>query len=132
MQATDIPNRDLLFEFCTDMEYGFGNMFVSTPAEQKISYMAPGSNPFSPVSAQNFAMLDVILVHHCCLKDLVTVASIREGAPASDHFLTVCIVCHRAFCRYDVGPKIWRPAQAKPTTPTSGGHWAASGRNLQH
>ena len=92
VHITDIPNRDLLLEFCTEMEYAVGNMFISTPAEQKITYMEPGSNPFSPICPQNFAMLDLILVPQRCLEDLVTVVSIREASLPTDHLLTYCLL----------------------------------------
>ena len=87
VHQVDVPNRDLLFEFCTGLDYSVGNMFLQTPPDQKMTFVQPGSAHASEICPGHSAMLDLALLPRASLHDLISAVSIREAALATDHFL---------------------------------------------
>ena len=54
VHKVECPNRELLYEFCSNLGYAVGNMFAHTPDSQKVTFMEAGSFPYSSLTAQNF------------------------------------------------------------------------------
>ena len=106
VHQVDVPNRDLLFEFCTGLEYSVGNMFHQTPAHQKATFVQPGSALLSEASPATSAMLDLALIPSASIDDLIAAISIREAALATDHYLVYFLL------RCDIQP---RPKQQRPS-----------------
>ena len=42
-RRVEVPNRDLLMEFCESNTLSIANTFMDTPPEQKVTYMEPGA-----------------------------------------------------------------------------------------
>ena len=79
----EVPNRDLLFEFCTAYDYTVANMLQWTPASQKETFAGPVTAGARPCSA----MLDLLSVPQAAVGDVVIVLSLKEAPLASDHYL---------------------------------------------
>jgi hypothetical protein len=87
VHQVDVPNRDLLMEFCTDREYVAANTFQECGDDQKVTFTMPGCRQMGAVSPQTHAMLDLLLAPSPYASDVVSVLSIREACLATDHFL---------------------------------------------
>ena len=86
-RKVDVPNRDLLLEFCLGAELVVANTRFDVAPEEKITFMEAGTKPMMPVSADRFALLDLVVCDEVRLQDLRALRSIREAALATDHFL---------------------------------------------
>jgi len=88
----EVPNRDLLLEFCASRSMVVANTFVDTPPHQKATFHEPGVSPMSPICSAGFSMLDLLLVQSGDELDVMSLASDRSGAIASHHFPVVAAV----------------------------------------
>ena len=61
MHRVEVPNRDLLIEFCTDYEYTVANTFHQTADDCKVTYFEPGTAPIGPITEATHSVLDLIL-----------------------------------------------------------------------
>ena len=52
----EVPNRDILIEFCTDFEYIVASTFQQTGDDGKATYFEPRTPPMSPVTEVNHNM----------------------------------------------------------------------------
>jgi len=88
----EVPNRDLLVEFCYATDLIVANTFKNVVEEEKVTYMEPGSAPMGPVTSKKYAMLDLILCDGKSLDDLKELKSNRAATLATDHFLVAFVV----------------------------------------
>ena len=84
--AVEVPNRDLLLEFCISRGLIVGNTFLPSPDHNKATYHEPSVAPMSPITSEGFAMLDLCLVPAGLEVKLLSVSSDRTGTIASHHF----------------------------------------------
>ena len=64
VHRVDVPNRDLLLEFCTDLGYVVANTFEDVPDEQKVTFMeaATGVFPLAQLTVDKLSVLDLALI----------------------------------------------------------------------
>jgi hypothetical protein len=96
IHAVEVPNRDLLMEFCIDFGYVLGNTLHPDVDNDKATYFEPGSTAMSQVTEVTHNMLDLALVPSEATSETICIHSMREAALMTDHFL-VC--CHLDFRR---------------------------------
>ena len=83
----EIPNRDLLIEFCVGHRYAVAHTFFSQDNETKVTYHEPNTAPMDAISPTGFSVLDLALVPVEWLGNMRSIASNRFAALASHHFL---------------------------------------------
>ena len=88
----EVPNRDLLLEFCTSRSMVVANTFVDAPPHQKVTFHEPGVSPMSQICSAGFSMLDLLLVQSGEELDVMSLTSDRSGAIASHHFPVIAAV----------------------------------------
>ena len=86
VHRVEVPNRDLLLEFCISNSYIIGNTFLPGDAAQKVTYFEPCASPFQDITPCKFSMLDLLLLPARCAKRLITGWSDRYACIASHHF----------------------------------------------
>ena len=90
--SVDMPNRDLLLEFCFGFDLTIANTFSDTTDDKKVTFREAGFQPLAEVCSRGFALLDLLLVERHllhCVKDL---RSWRTEALPSNHFLISCVL----------------------------------------
>ena len=87
--AVELPNRDLLVEFCLSKGLAVANTFADVPAHQKVTYHEPGTRPMEPISDKGFNVMDLLLVPVWGLHKVRSICSDRLAAIASHHFPVV-------------------------------------------
>ena len=60
-QAVEVPNRDLMMEFCKGNSLMVANTFVPGEAVDKATYAALGYTYADPITEQGFDMLDLLV-----------------------------------------------------------------------
>ena len=88
----EVPNRDLLLEFCESRSLVVANTLFDTPAHQKATYHEPGVASLAPIAGGDFSMLDLLLVRAGGEDDIISVCSDRSKAIASHHFPVAAVV----------------------------------------
>jgi hypothetical protein len=83
----EVPNRDLLMEFCTVHGYVVAQSFFQQDADVKVTYHEPNTPPMDIITASGFSMLDLVLVPRQWLNNVTHICSDRYAALASHHFL---------------------------------------------
>jgi len=83
----EIPNRDLLMEFCIGHRYAVAHTFFPAADEEKVTYHEPGTAPMDRITPQGFSVLDLALVPVEWLEKVRSITSNRFAALASHHFL---------------------------------------------
>ena len=86
VHKVEVPNRDLLLEFCLSHQMVVSNTFFDKPLENKVTYHEPGVSPNSPITLQGFSVLDLVLVPKEWLPSVQDCSSDRNIAFASHHF----------------------------------------------
>ena len=87
-----IPNRDLLIEFCAEHGYMVGNTIQPGPDRDKATYHEIWAKPTDDISPTNFAMLDLLLLPERCADRLLRIRSDHSACIASHHFPITAIV----------------------------------------
>jgi len=83
----EVPNRELLMEFCIGNGYAVAQTFFQQRAEDKVTYHELSTAPMDTISVQGFAVLDLLLVPQAWLENVRDICSDRYAALASHHFL---------------------------------------------
>jgi len=86
-RQVEVPNRDLMMQFCESNTLSIANTFMDTPPEQKVTYMEPGATYMGPVCDELYNMLDIFLCDGTAFNQCSEILSIREAALATDHYL---------------------------------------------
>ena len=92
VHAVDVPNRDLLVEFCESTSMVVANTFADVAIEEKMTYMEPGTRPMQEVSATRFNLLDLVVCDNAMLANIRRLHSVRAAVLRSDHFLVRCVI----------------------------------------
>jgi len=82
----EVPNRDLLVEFCIQHQLMLANTFFNTPLEQRVTYFEPRACPKDDITPTTFFVLDLLLVQQEHLTDVLECLSDRNASLASHHF----------------------------------------------
>ena len=90
IHQVEVPNRDLLMEFCQ----GAGLLVVNIPIDKedakKVTFMEAGARLLGAIAADKFNVLDVVLCEPADMSMVLDICSVREAALATDHFLVQC------------------------------------------
>ena len=86
VHKVEVPNRDLLMEFCLSRSRVVGNTFLPNADDQKVTYFEPWARPLEDITPSKFAMLDLVLLPASCSHRLITGYSDRSCSIASHHF----------------------------------------------
>ena len=107
MHRVEVPNRDLLMEFCMDYECIVANTFQQTGDGLKATYFEPGTAAMDPIAEPTHDIMGLVLAPASMSSSVLDVRSIREAMLMTDHFL----VCCRLHVAYDSRkmPKRIRP-----------------------
>ena len=90
--AIELPNRDLLIEFCTSRSYVVSNTFVRNPPHFRATYFEPGAAPLDQMSEDKFNMLDLLLTPADYAESVRSIGSDRFAALATHHFpVSACL-----------------------------------------
>ena len=89
VRKTEIPNRDLFVEFCMDFDFLVANTVFDLPPEFKATYHEPFVRPGSPIAANGYNALDLLLVPADLERDLMDIRSDTNTTLASHHFPVV-------------------------------------------
>ena len=92
MHKVELPNRDLLAEFCSSRQLVVANTLVSTPDFQKVTYHEPRASAMDQVTPDKFSMLDLVLVPVSDSHKVLSVISDRSAAIASHHFPVTAVL----------------------------------------
>ena len=85
--AVEVPNRDLLLEFCIGNSLLVANTFMPGCKEDKATYMEPGVNAMDAAAENGFNMLDLLVCDEEMLSRVMALRSNRAASFATDHFL---------------------------------------------
>lgn len=88
----DIPNRDLLLEWCRSFSMLVSNTFHEHPSDKLVTYHEPQVRPGDPISERGFSMLDILLVSATFKDQILDVFSDRRVGLASHHFPVTAIL----------------------------------------
>lgn len=86
-RSVDVSNRDLLVEFCEGQSLLAANTFTPGGADEKVTFMEPGSTFLGPITEQGYNMLDLLLCDEGMLRKCLELVSVRRAALATDHYL---------------------------------------------
>jgi exonuclease III len=86
VHQVEVPNRDLLLEFCLAHQLAVANSFFNFPAEKMVTFCSPGVEPKSEATHNGFAILDLLLVPSQWLPGVSSYGSDRNFSFASHHF----------------------------------------------
>eukprot|EP00959_Pyramimonas_sp_CCMP1952_P331828 6948488-Pyramimonas_sp.AAC.1 len=86
----ECPDWDLLMELCTVQHYSIGNTFQDVPPSRLVIHTEASAQRMDEVVPQKFALLDLPLVPNAKITHVLSVASRREVALATRHFLVCC------------------------------------------
>ena len=92
VHQVEVPNRDLLVEFCQSDFLLIANTFFPGAPEAKATYMEPGSTFLGTVTEIGYNTLDLLLCDSVTLGRCTGIGSIRDAALGTDHYLV------KAFC----------------------------------
>jgi len=84
--VTELPNRDLLVEFCTAHKFSVANTLMPNLPQNLVTYHEPGVAPMSPISEVGFSMLDLMILPQDEVGRVVSICSGRLATIASHHF----------------------------------------------
>ena len=82
----EVPNRDLLLEFCESFGYAVANTWFPNPPHMQVTYHELGVGPMSCIDEKTFNVLDLLLVGQGDLGKVLNICSDRSGCVASHHF----------------------------------------------
>ena len=82
----DLPNRDLLMEFCYSNTLVVANTHSNHPVEQRVTYRELDVKPMDDVTPEKFSMLDLLVIPADSLHDVISVCSDRFATLSSQHF----------------------------------------------
>jgi hypothetical protein len=102
----EVPNRDLLMEFCQSSSLLIANTHFQTPDDEKVTFLEAGSSYLGPITDTGYNMLDLLLCDKVTLHRLAKVSSDRSAALGTDHYLV------NAAFRFEAS----RPSMARCTT----------------
>ena len=57
----DVPNRDLLMEFCYGNAMKVANTFVEPGCSQNVTFMEAGASPLGSITENSYNVLDLLL-----------------------------------------------------------------------
>ena len=90
----EVPNRDLLLDFCWSRQMVVANTLLPGADEVKATFYVPGAAPMDTISSHGFSMLDILLMPALSANRLVSISSDRTVTIASHHFPVVAnIAC---------------------------------------
>jgi exonuclease III len=128
VHQVEVPNRDLLFEFCESAGLLIANTFLPGGPEEKVTYMEPGSTYLGEVTEAGYNMLDLLLCDSAMLSKCSSLVSIRTAALGTDHYLV------RAVLQFDppheVAEKCTKPDLAALVDPVNKRIFADTFRSL--
>ena len=94
----ELPNRDLLMEFCSSHSLGIANTFFDAPLDQKATYHEPSVPPRAPICNGKFSMLDLLLCPSQHFHSILDIRSNRMATLASHHFPVTAALCVNMSC----------------------------------
>lgn len=80
----EVPNRDLLFEFCICRDLYVSNTFIDAPASEKVTFREPVAHPSG---IAKFALLDLVLAPRGYEDWVGDLRSHQDAALPSNHYL---------------------------------------------
>ena len=86
----EVPNRDLLIEWCCANQLRVANTHFRKPAFEQVTYHEPIAKPMDSIHESRFTVLDLLLTSE--LDRVVDVFSDRLAAIASHHFPIIAVV----------------------------------------
>ena len=92
VHPVEVPNRDLLIEFCEGNGLLLANTFLPGPPDEKTTFVEAGSTYLGDVTESEYNMLDLLVCDAVTLDKCVSLRSYRMAALASDHFLVKAIL----------------------------------------
>jgi len=90
--ATEVPNRDLLVEFCTSHGFFVANTLLPNLPHNLVTYHEPRVPPMSPISEAGFSTLDFALVPQNTIGQVLSLSSDRLATIASHHFPVTAVL----------------------------------------
>ena len=98
VHKVEVPNRDLLYEFCLGLGLIIANTFLPGDDHARVTYFEVGARPLDAISPSTFAMLDLLLLPTRCAHRLISGQSDRYACLASHH-----LPFTRSRCQVDLG-----------------------------
>ena len=87
VHEVDVPNRELLLEFCVGTGMLVANTFYNESLDKKVTFRESGVLPLAPIDLTTHNILDLLLCEPCMLDTIDNVQSHRHAALATDHYL---------------------------------------------
>lgn len=87
VHLVEVPNRDLLLEFCESNSTLVANTCLPGTPEEKATYIEPGHTYLGAVSEQSHNMLDLFLWDSVTFGRCTDITNIRKAALGTDHYL---------------------------------------------
>jgi len=88
----EVPNRDLLVEFCKGSSLKVANTFVPGPPDSKATFIEPGFSFLGEVTQPGYNMLDLLLCDPATLCRIQKLHSVREAALGTNHYLVKVVL----------------------------------------
>jgi hypothetical protein len=88
----EIPNRDLLMDFCWSRQMVVANTTLPAPDESKVTFRELRIPPMAPITPLSFSMLDLLLMPARHTDRLVDIQSDRLAVLATQHFPVVATI----------------------------------------
>jgi hypothetical protein len=87
VHKVEVPNRDLLLEFCVGNSLVVANTFIPGMNNEKATFMEAGSFFLGEVTETGYNMLDLMLCQASTLERISRLASERSAALGTDHYM---------------------------------------------
>eukprot|EP00959_Pyramimonas_sp_CCMP1952_P220087 4601557-Pyramimonas_sp.AAC.1 len=87
LHQVDVPNRNLLMEFCFGLELRLANTYFERPLEDAVAFMVAGARPLGPITEGKYNILDYIMCDAPTLVHMRKLETHRGAALATDHYL---------------------------------------------
>ena len=71
----DVPNRDLLLEFCSSRSLMVANSVFAGPPHEKVTYHEPWAPPMSAISVEKFTVLDLLLLPRAAVTRVISLCA---------------------------------------------------------
>ena len=92
VHQVELPNRNLLMEFCSNWDYTVANTLVPNASHNQVTYYEPIARPMEPITIGRFNVLDLLLMPSDDADRLISIVSDRSAAIASHHFPVVSVL----------------------------------------
>jgi hypothetical protein len=80
VHQVEVPNRDLLLEFCIEAELVIMSTFIDRPCYEKFTFVEAGASFSGDISESTHNMLDLVLCEACHTEQVRDIQGVRQAA----------------------------------------------------